>query len=448
MGDFVLDQAGAAGASSTGGKQQPWWGNLARLNGPLPAVLVAAILAAEDGPPLGPAPLPVHAIPEAVPQKVRYLFTDIYGTLLAFLPLTGVTFSYHLNNPGSFSGTLHVEDPALTQTNWVEATQVNKTCVWVDVGGTLVWGGIVQGQNYDEVAQTVAVTATDFWGYMNQRLQAVDYATKWATVPAGAAEISYQIISDALAAANSLPISVALTGSTPSQYQVTFSAPFSIQQTIQSLVGQLQQLGWLVGFDIASDVAYVGGVPTGTINLSYPRRGRIAGSTGLMVTTANAKAFTYSVQGTSQANRVVEMSTSFGAVSQPYVWEPSMAVDGYPLLETLGMHTLFSATAEPQSVLNAWGANDLMLGAYPVVTPKLTQGLFDHPALGQWMVGDDVRLLIPKQSDLPPNPRFPDGLDFYFRIIQADVTISDEGLPLVAFTFNMPPSSIPPLPPL
>lgn len=394
-------------------------------------------------------PLPVYEVPVTTPHQVTYKFTTLHGTLLAELPLRGVTFSKILNQAGSFSGTLPIEDPMLRQTDWVTATQVNKACVWVDVTGTLVWGGLVQGQKYTMKAQTVAVSATDWWGYMNQRLQAADYSTKWATAPgAGAMEISFTMVAAALSSANSLPISVVKQGATPSTYWITFSAPYSQQQTLGSLIGQLQQLGYLVGFDVAADSFYVTGVPTGQITMSYPRRGRIAGATGLVAITTNATAFTYDVKGTTQADAVVEMATAAGAVSSEYVYEPAMAVDGYPLLEMLGMHVLFTSTAEPQAVLNAWGADDLMLNAYPIVTPKLTQGLFDHPQLGQWIVGDDMRLVIPKTSMLPKNPRFPTGLDFYFRAVQATVTIADEGLSTVALTFNMPPSTSPQRPPL
>lgn len=394
-------------------------------------------------------PLPVYANPPVIPPKFTYLFTDLYGNLIARLPLTGVTFTLALNQAGSFSGTLSVEDPMMVQTNWVEATQVNKSCVWVDVDGVLVWGGIVQGQSYTMAGQKVAISATDFWGYMNQRLQGADYATEWATPPgAGGMEIAYTITHTALQAANSIPISVAKQGATPSTYQITFAAPLSTQQTVGSLVGQLQQLGWLVGFDLACDVAYVQGIPTATLTYSYPRRGRVAGTTGLMLTTENATAFSYDVKGTAQADAVVEMATAAGAVSQEYIWEPAMATDEYPLLEMLGMHTLFTATAESTAVLDAWGANDLMIGSYPIVTPQLTHGTFDHPKLGQWIVGDDVRVVVPKMSGIPANPRFPNGLDFYFRITQAQVTVSDDGLPLTQFTLAMPPSSTPQRPPL
>ena len=396
------------------------------------------------------APQPIYARPRQPAQRFTYRFTDLTGhKLLALLPLRGVTFSRALNQAGSFSGTLPVEDPMLAQVDWQQATQVNKALVWVDLTGVLVWGGIVQGQNYDMKAQTVKVTATDFWGYMNQRLQAADYSTKFALPPgAGAMEISVTIITDALGLSYSLPVGVHVQGTTPKTYWVTFSAPLSMQESINSLVTELQQLGYLVGFDFVSNAAYVNGVPTGTLDLGYPRLGRLYSQTGLTVSTADATAFTYDVKGTAQADSVVEMATAAGAVSAPYVYTPAMSVYGYPRLEMLGMHTLFTSTTEPKAVMNAWGANDLMLNAFPIVTPKLTQDVFAQPTLGAWEMGDDMRVVVPKYADLPPNPRFPQGLDFHFRLIQATVKVADQGLSTVTYTFNMPPTTVPQPPPL
>ncbi|HEX2939824.1 MAG TPA: hypothetical protein VHO91_02180 [Rhodopila sp.] len=72
-----------------------------------------------------------------------------------------------------------------------------------------------------------------------------------------------------------------------------------------------------------------------------------------------------------------------------------------------------------------------------------------EPKLGEWIVGDDIRVIVPKVAGggPPQNPRFPNGMDFYWRLVKADVTIPDAGLPTVTYTLNMPPYSTPQRPP-
>ena len=454
-----VEQTGAAGRSSTGAKRAEWWADLTRLDPVLSPSLVAAILAAGDGPPLPPTPQPNPQIPVAATRQIQYWFTDLYGNLSAILPLTGVTWSNVLNGAGQFSGTLSVEDPAVKNLNWIEATAPNKTCVWVGIDGpTFVWGGLVQQRTYDEVSQTVQIQASEFWQYLNQRLQAKDYGATWAT-GSGAAGMTMAetIISDALNAANSVPISVATEGTVPSQYDFVASFPLSQQQAIGSLVQQLQTMGYLVGFDYATDVEQVGGTLTATITLSYPRRGRVAGTTGLTLSPPFT-ALTYAEDGTNQANQIEEMAASGGGVGSTVTWVPSMATDGYPLLEAVESHMVFSPltyytgseVTASQPVLDAWGADDLALYAYPKTQLTVTVPLFGKAlAIGDFIVGDDIRVIIPKQAgDLPPTcPRFPTGMDMYWRITQADVTVADEGLSTMQLTMQLPPSSTPQRPP-
>jgi len=392
----------------------------------------------------------IHTNDDGTPNVVTYLFTDLHGNRIEELPITGVTFSLTLNASGAFSGTLNISDPRVQAMDWDDATAPNKACVWVDIGGTLVYGGVVVKRTYQQQQGTVTIQGADHWTYLTQRLQAKDYTTTWATTATGAAQISHQVLVDVLAVANSLPISLPTPAATPSTYGITLSAPLSQRLAIGSIVQQLSSLGWQVGFDFAVDVAYVAGVPTASITLSYPRRGRVAGTTGLLIDTATASAFTYDEDGQQQATSVAETATGTGGVSTVGTWQPAMQVDGYPLLERVGIHSSFSTSYTPQAVLNAYVANDLALSAYPVVTPQVTVPLFGNDlALGDFTIGDDVRVIVPKAAagEVPPDPRFPNGMDFYWRIVRADCTIPTEGLPTMQLTLNIPPSSTPQRPP-
>lgn len=455
MPDYVVPQTGAVGASSTGWKQTTWWKRLAELVGPLPHTLVASRLAAEIGPPVAPAPQPEFQVPVATPTAYTYQFTDLYGSLLAVLPLTGFTFDLVINQAGQWSGTLPVEDPNIRQTNWIEATAPNKTCIWVYSGPTLVYGGLVRTRSYTMSQQSVKLGGADFCCVLDQMIQAQDYSTTWQN-GAGTATMASTMIKDALSQANALPVLVALDGTEPPEYYVSASFPISQQQSLSSIVQQLQEMGYLVGFDYACDVYLSGGVPVPVITISYPRRGRVAGTTGLLLDVATATEFVYSENGTQQADQVVEMATSYGGVGAVATWEPAMSVQGYPLLQSVQQHAVFSAqtfytnaeVSASQAVLNAWGADDLALYGYPSVAPKVTVPLNSAGlSLGDFIVGDDIRVVLNVPDGFPVNPRFPAGLDWYWRIIRASVTIADEGLSTMVLTLNLPPAQIPQLPP-
>jgi hypothetical protein len=264
-----------------------------------------------------------------------------------------------------------------------------------------------------------------------------------------------QIISDALTEAYSLPLNVVTQGTTPSQYWIVASFPLSQQQQLGSLVQQLQTMGYHVGFDFASDVALIPGTGlTAQLTLSYPRRGRIAGSTGLMVDVAYATEFVYPEDGTQQANKIWEMATATGGVGSTRTHIEGMSVDGYPLLENVQSHMVFSAltyytaseVTASKPVLDAWGQNDLWLYAYPPIAPQVTVPLFNGSLnLGDFIVGDDIRLYIPPPAGKGPPicPMFPSGLDMYWRIVNNQVSVADAGVSTMTLTLNVPPSSQP-----
>ena len=414
------------------------------------------------------------------PNTFTFLFTDNAGNRIAELPLTNVSFGLALNSAGPFQGTLNLDDPRVQATNWLAASRPNKAQVWVDIDGTLVYGGRVTRCNYQRSKGLMQIGGADHLSYLAQRLQAGDYATTWATTAAGAAQIAHQIITDALAVSGSMSFGLSTPAATPSAYGITLAAPRQQRMTIDALMNMMSTLGYQVGFDFAVDVAYVAGVPTATLTLSYPRRGRVAGSTGLVLDVAQASEFVYDEDGTQQATSVAQTATGTGGVATVGTYEPAMSVDGYPLLEKLAMHANFSPTKTPQSVLNAFAADDLALAAYPVVSPQATMPMFAEPAIGDWIVGDDVRVIIPKVSGAqvvgvgnqfdqpvgfdsavpfdeagqavlsgtpPMDPRFPNGMDFYWRITRADMKIPGEGVPTTQFTFNTPPASSPQRPP-
>lgn len=392
-------------------------------------------------------------------HDVNYLFTNVFsGEVLAELPLTGVQFSLMLNQPGPFQATLNVEDPLVQTVNWIDATIPMKTNVWVNIDGQLAYGGLLTNRVFTQGSPQVQLQGQDFLGYLTQRLQAQDYSENWYSPPGGSCgDIAHQVISDALAVPSSLPISIVPAAEAPEGYWITLTAPITQRQTVASIVSQLTMMSYLVGIDYACDPVYVNGVPAAQITLSYPRRGRPAGQSGIVLDTSYAvgqNGFAFSEDGTQMADGVVEMLAATGGVSG----EQQAAVafdDGFPLVEQVMTHAAFSPAALPDTVTQAFANADLAMYAYPVIVPTVTMPLFDdtgsggYPSWGHWMIGDDGLLVVPQTDGPgpPANPRFPNGLEYYYRIVRADVTIADQGVSTVQFTMNIPPATAPPAPP-
>lgn len=383
---------------------------------------------------------------------ITYKMTDLSTfQTIAELPLQGMQYALVVDGAGDWSATLSVEDPYIAQTNWIRATAPNKSALWIDIDGALVYGGIVTGRNYRMSSQSVTLRGHDFYGYMSQRLQAKDYTSTWATSPGAAAgDIANTVMTDSLAVPFSIPITVVpVATAAPSTLFVTLTAPLTQQQTVDSIVAQLQQLGYGVGIDFACDPTYVAGLPAPVVTLSYPRRGRPAGVSGLVVDLSGAIDLEYDEDGSSMSNGIVEQLGAAGGVVNESQWAASMTTDGYPLYEQVVSHASFSPSGLPAPVQTAFVAGDLAKFAYPLTVPVVTVPLFGNPNFNTYIAGDDVLLYVPTGAGQVPtnNPRFPNGLYYYFRIIRVDVTIPDQGMPYAALTLNIPPNTVPQTPP-
>lgn len=388
-------------------------------------------------------------------HTITYKSTNVFsGALLAELPFTGVSFSLGMDQAGPFQATLNVEDPLVRSIDWVTATQVNRAALWVDIDGGLAWGGVCTDNDYTDSKSTATISGQEHYYYAGLRLQAKDYAGQWASTPAPAATIAYTVLADVLNVQYSLPVTIVPATVAPSQFWVPFSAPITQRLTADMIVRELSAMGYPVGFDFASDPVYVSGRPLAQITLSYPRRGTTAPSPVPVMDLGSAIDWSYEVNGTSQANGIVEMLSGSGGVSGEAFAEAPLQ-EGWPLLEAMASHSSMSSIPAPDSVVEAFLTGDLALRAYPLAVLTVTYPLFDdtgsgaYPSWGDWSLGDDVIVILnPAQGNGPPsNPRFPNGLNFTFRIVKADVTIKDEGVSTVRFTLNLPPSNLPIEPP-
>ena len=384
------------------------------------------------------------------------------------LPLNQVTFSSILGQVGSFSATVQMTDSAVKNVLLGQPPLhllEDKTAIYVDLNGALVWGGILQQVGYDEDGQKAQLNGVDWWGYF-----ALSRIISWNS--------SYSSIDQLLIASDLINIAQG-NASTPSAtpniqantvvggnvgVQMGASATAALNGTYTSnvlispawRVASFKSIGQAVsdlgttatGFDWTIDVAYDANKnPTKFFNIWYPRAGRtqqtqqIAGS-AVVFDRGSTSGIKYSwPSGQSPpANTVYGAGAGAGAVSiSSQQSDPSMLGQGWPLLEDSASFTDVSS----QLLLDVLTRARMYSRRLPVSLPMMryAAGNDSNQPLGSFALGDDCRLLI------PPDPYFPTGYDSsrgntgenWWRVIQAAVTVNDEGKSWMDLSFVLPP---------
>ena len=368
--------------------------------------------------------------------------------LSAGLPFTNKKWGQKLNAPGPFSGELLLSDSKLAKMAPVQSTHPGRTILVVDLDGSIVWGGIIWTRGYQQSTRKLTIGAIEFESYLAQRIQAADYETgstspgneAWWNPTTGAAadacRIAAQVIQDAIDTVGSALslMSINLLEATGNPNPIVASYPISSPQAIDSIIANLVGGGYGTGFDYGFDVSWgagPGSYPVVACNISYPRRGRIAGSTGLVVAEPFLD-YQWPENATPSGNTAY--GTASGLSLTVAASDPAPIAAGYPLLEQLTSYS----SVNTQSALQAAVNGDLAQLEWPVVTPKIKVPVIGPTlAIGDFIMGDDGRVIK------DPDERFANGFDTYMRIVQNDVDWPDQGLSTMELTFGQLPGLAP-----
>lgn len=344
-------------------------------------------------------------------SRYTYLACDLMtGAVLAELPLSDVQFDLTLNGAGSFSATMPLRDKRISAVGPIAATEPSRTALYVDRDGVLVWGGILWTRQYSNSTGLLTIGGNEFWSYFRRRFISVNYLVTAAD--------QLHIAQDLCAGAQSDPhgnIGVTVGAETSGILRDYTSYSYELKPVAEA-VEELSQLDR--GFDFAIDVQYVAGVPTQTLNLGYPRRGRAAAANNLIFTApGNIVEFDWDEDGTAQSTYLYVQGVGEGdSMIRSIVSAPDMLDAGYPRLD--GSIALKDAT--DQTTANDRARAESAATKVAVTVPKITVRGNVEPVLGSYVVGDDIRIAIE-----PGNPRFPAGLDTVQRITQISVQPQD-----------------------
>ena len=382
----------------------------------------------------------------------RYHAYDVSSrTYLGRLPYQGVTFGVpQKNTPGPFTGSIPLADPRVQRLNWPAQVGTGKTALIVEMGGQILWGGMLWTSNYNDSDPTksLQVGGSTFGSYAQQRVQAEDYST---TFSAGADPmlIAEQIFSDAMALGTIMGgITIVLHPSGGEGGPViTPTYPKTASQTIDQMVSMMAQMGYDVGFDYSFDVTYVSGLPAVTLNIWFPRAGRAAADSHLVILQRNVIDFTYPIDSTRQATDVTETGAAgVGAATA------SFATPGYPRLERVFSRVQIT---DPVTLANV-AAGDIYQSAWPVITPTVTLPLVFNPdpipetvpvlgiarqgwRLTDFAQNDNTLWKIDPMAGGGNNttPRFPAGMSFEWQINGWTAMVADQAGQVSTILLNL-----------
>lgn len=360
------------------------------------------------------------------PPVYKYKAYDLASNaFLGTIPMRNVRWSRHLNAPGQLTG--NVPMGSLTELRRSGVAEIlrqeARVAVFVDRSGVLVWGGILW-QTTPRGGGGIDIACEDFLSYLAH----VDTPDSLFT---RVDQIRIAELLLELAAANGHDIGVVLSD--------RVSGVIRGQQYISGehkpLLETIQQLAGLDnGFDFAIDVTYVDGEPVKQFVPSYPRRGRLATETEVILTLPGnlAPDYTWTRDGTKLATHVTAVGTGEGdSQLQASATNPALIAAGWPRLD---LDTSYSDVTD-QDALDAHARADADLASTPWVTPTVsTRG--GNPGVGSFIEGDYARVRITDEN-FPPQPDGSPGLDASVRILDYEVAPDDAtGDEVITFTLN------------
>mgnify|MGYP003334163735 FL=1 len=362
----------------------------------------------------------------------RYLCTDLLtNTVIAELPLTGVTYAQSLNDAGEFNGQLLLSDSRIAGTLGSGSIDLSttpaRTGIYVERDGVIVYGGVIWSRTYNSTSATMTLAAREFESYFGRRRIAdttvfgpnVDQFVAVKTLIDNAQAAAYgniQIDTSGIGTCGvNLPNVLAIYG-----YEKR-----NLLDVIQDLAKQEPPYG----FDFHVDVSYgVDNVLRRAFVLSYPHKG-IDYATNqfapMLEFPGSIVAYTYPESGGTLVNTLYGFGA--GSSDSQYVSSQSSGAsfaNGFPLLEDVQS---FSQIPDPRIVDNLTraqvAARDkpvVVMEARWVPQVDAVTGAPTAPNPTEINIGDQVRIRI-------KDDRFTEQVDTVLRVVKTSVRVGDDG---------------------
>lgn len=368
-----------------------------------------------------------------------YAFDLNTNSPLGELTYYGLTFDSRLGDAGAISFSLNLADPNVqAQSQSILGYQGEPFAIYVDLNGVVVWGGLAWTGLYTNSTQQLEIGGKDFISLFDQRVQAADYTAANTDPAALLAQIFIDAQNPALCGPGA-SIGLNIAGGTSTLPLITEGYPIAQNTMVSQMADDLIQMSvpGSGGLDLTLNSAWnpATGVPVNTLTIWSPRAGRVGGTTGLIFDLDSVLDWTWPTDATETGNTIIATGAGSGpAQVSAVVNAPGIPVGGLGQAPRLDKVVSYQS-AQSQGQISAAAAGAANLYGMPLSTPTVLTVTGDpQQPLGTWIMGDDARLYS------SGNPRFPQGYDQYWRIVEQSVTVADEGVPTVLLTFNQPPS--------
>lgn len=376
------------------------------------------------------------------PAEYTYYFVDPNtGTIMAELPLIDPHFESRLNAPGSWSAKVNYTDPQFKSIDFKAVTEPCTTQVWVVRNGALVWAGWVWTRKRTSEAFTVELAGNELMSYWSRRV--ISYTVN---APLDYNTDQFNIVTDLIYQTNIIPQFYY-----HSWQPLTYSGPLSgvtVKQTYDpsQLTTLLQAFTDLssgnntsggAGFDFAVDPFFnpSSGALSSRLNLSYPRRGRTAAVSGLVLD-ASADAvigWGYEEDGTTTGNSTYVQGSGSGATGLR-ANTLTIANRRMPWLDRVSSHSYIT----DQNVLDGIALQEQAL--YGTSTPLVSSVTIpaDMPGMefGTYITGDSLLFQSSDEWFGTVGPGQSPGLSGVYRLIAWDLKPANEGVDQVTITLN------------
>ncbi|MDT0473015.1 hypothetical protein RM863_12860 [Streptomyces sp. DSM 41014] len=362
-----------------------------------------------------------------------YLFCDLRtDTLIAELPMSGVSYSYELNGIGTLRGTIPYSDETLPLDPETASTPA-RTVVYVDRDGVLVWGGIIWTRQ--DAAGGKSIAASEFLSYFQHRYVKKTLATDTSLLidPSYVQNGGQRLYSDQRFIIWSLlryaqdqvggsigldldPLASSATGVSRVASYFGYERP-EIYKAIAELAASDD------GFDFGVELGWTSAANNQAprrfrrVRAWYPRRGRPVAESGLVFSKGGGAgsilAYDWPEDGTAL---VTEMSGLGGGSGEARVVKTASATDmvsaGWPLLEGVDTFDGIVDEAQVQGLTNA----SLAAASQANVQPTFEVSADTDPEFGSYSVGDEALFVI------DPERQSPSGRSGVLRIISIENT--------------------------
>lgn len=399
-----------------------------------------------------------------------YLTTALYQSgstpnpIIAEIPFTKVTFDIQLNSIGTFSGEVLLSglDP-MVRNAVLQGTAPAQTCLYVDYGGELIWGGVIWQRSYDSSTQILTITGNEMLSYFQRRKITPLNTTKYNSGGSQPTSIVYTNV-DICTVANDLMVNYSQSVNYPVKVSGTWT-PQTITGNI-GLIGSTATSGLAVtrtyyDFELKEIYQAVKDLSDGLDNStpdgagyfdfwivpSYNSSKQIIKTlklapyvtggayTSVFQFPGNLVEYTYPEDGTTAANALFGLGYGSNANKTIAVALDNSVDFGGSIAVGTGTAAILEDSAsfidiQDTGLLQASSLGHLNAVSQPPVTVQVVLPPYVDPLLGTYNVGDFARLII-------NDDRFPSGYDYAgWRIAAISVEPGEDGASRVTVTLS------------